>query len=146
MRDRILQGLALDDKNDLFDDLLESSGDAEAQMLRFLHESPRGDDAAGSKLYFWEETRELEREILIKVERIWRHFDDGTNAETETVVEKFLEFDRELYEVKEEEEEEEEEIPVEVPPPRTPRKKGRKGKKGRGGKKGKKGKKKNKNQ
>ena len=52
-------------------------------------------------------------------ERIWRHFEDGTNAETENVVEKFLEFDRTLYEVKEEEEEEEEEevVPVVIIPP-----------------------------
>ena len=61
------QGLALDGHNDLFDEMLVPQGEAETNILSFLQESPRGEDAAGAKIIFWEETRELEREILIKV-------------------------------------------------------------------------------
>ena len=61
------QGLALDGQNDLFDEMLPAMSEAEAEVFKFLEECPRGEDAAGAKIIFWEITRELEREILIKV-------------------------------------------------------------------------------
>ena len=47
--------------------MLPAMSEAEAEVFKFLEECPRGEDAAGAKIIFWEITRELEREILIKV-------------------------------------------------------------------------------
>jgi hypothetical protein len=48
------------------------------------------DSEGGEGLYFWEETSEMERDVLIKVEITKQPDEDGGETFTETIIEKYL--------------------------------------------------------
>jgi hypothetical protein len=91
IKDRVFQGLAIDDFNIFEEFLTDENGIGEKELDNFLNESQPPDDSDGGVgLHFWEETKELQRDVYVKVEITSHPDDDGGDVFTETILDKYL--------------------------------------------------------